>query len=517
MTSQPLVKRVFQRGLLVVGPLAALIALATFAAHIGSVRASGAVDSGSSLFLPESFLTSGGTAAMSVALADLNGDGKADVVVANQCGGNTCNQGGGHGEGTFGVLLGSSHGRFRPKRVYDSGGCNAWSVAVGDFNRDGKPDVAVLNHLSGAGCTGSSVVGIFLGNGDGTFQTLPGVPCVGNSSYVVTIADVNGDGNPDLIVGTSFGGVGILLGNGDGTFQPWTTYKGIGLSFAMSIVVADLNHDGKVDLVISNNGSAPNLSVLFGNGDGTFRTATGYDSGGYGSYAVALGDVNGDGKPDLVAGNFCANPQCTGDSVVGVLVGNGDGTFQAPVVFDAGGTLTTSLALADVNADGKLDILVPSYSGATAGTTALFLGNGDGSFQSPSILNFNAYWLTVADVSGDGRPDLVAGTGSGSVGVALHIGGPTTTAVTTSGSPSHVGDAVTFTATVISKYGTVPDGDLVTFWDGKKVLGSVLLSTGTATFTTSSLSAKSHTVKAFFAGDSNFDPSHAAVIQVVEP
>jgi Bacterial Ig-like domain (group 3)/FG-GAP-like repeat len=476
----------------------------------------GAVNSGnSSFFLPEVFYGSGGTAAMSVAVADLNGDGKPDSVVANQCGGGFCDKGGGHGEGTLGVLLGTGGGKFGQVGIYDSGGCNAWSVAVGDLNGDGKSDVAVLNRYSGSDCSGPSLVGVFLGNGNGTFQPLVSVLCQGNVSGIVTVGDLNRDGKPDLLVGTGFGGVGVLLGNGDGTFQPWTTYRGAGLSAATSIVVADLNGDGNPDIAVSSFDHPPNLAVLLGNGDGTFRPAVTYDAGGEFSTSVAVGDVNGDGKPDLVAGNYCANPNCVGNSVVGVLLGNGDGTFQPPGVFDAGGTLTTSLALADINGDGKLDILVPSFAGLTAGTTSLLMSNGDGTFQSPSTFKFSASGLTVADLNGDGRPDLLAATGGGFIGVSLKIVRATATVVTTSGSPSFVGQSVTFTATVTSKFGTIPDGEVVTFYDGTMPLSSVGLAGGTAAYTISTLSAKTHTIKATYSGDVTFKPSTGKVTQVV--
>jgi len=164
----------------------------------------------------------------------------------------------------------------------------------------------------------------------------------------VAVADVNGDGKPDLAVAnlclTEYncpnGLVGVLLGNGDGTFQTAVTY-GSGGYYAMSVAVADVNGDGKPDLVVANNCTSGDFSngctdpsgtvgVLLGNGDGTFQAAVTYGSGGYYSSSVAVADVNGDGKPDLVVANECADTSCTNGSV-GVLLGNGDGTFQAAV------------------------------------------------------------------------------------------------------------------------------------------------------------------------------------------
>ena len=534
---------------LFVGTLVVLIALVAVAQHAGSVRAAGsssapaesrtvdasrpatngsllrsvqttgrgsgnndrhgfgirAMNSDDSLYLPQVFYGSGGSAYMSVAVADLNGDGKPDLLAANQCGVGICDQGGQYAEGTLGVLLGTGGGKFGQAAIYDSGGCNSSFLAVGDFNGDGKPDVAVLNQFSGPVCTGPSLVGIFLGKGDGTFQPLAPFPGGDAVSYAITVADVNRDGKPDLAVGAG-GSLGILLGNGDGTFQPSTDYSLFGTP--SSIVVTDLNGDGEPDLAVSTFAS---VSVLLGNGDGTFRTPVAYDSGGFQTYSVAVGDVNGDGKLDLVSGNYCT-PGCFGNSVVGVLLGNGDGTFQPTVVLDSGEPFTTWLALADVNEDGKLDILVPSLSDVTG----LLLGNGDGTFQSPSTLNLSAFRLAVADVNHDGKPDLLAATRSSYIGVSLHIGLATRTVVTTSGSPSQVGQSVTFTAAVTSRFGLIPDGELMTFADGKTTLASVPVAGGTAAFTTSSLSGKTHTIKATYVGDAKFKSSTGVVTQVVE-
>src|SRR6266849_1905223 len=485
---------------LFVGTLVVLIALAAVAQHAGSVRVPGSssaqaesrtvdasrpatngsllrsvettgrgsgnndrhgfrigeMNSDDSLYLPQVFYGSGGSAYMSIAVADLNGDGKPDLLAANQCGVGICDQGGQYAEGTLGVLLGTGSGKFGQVAIYDSGGCNSSFLAVGDFNGDGKPDVAVLNQFSGPDCTGPSLVGIFLGKGDGTFQPLAPFPGGDVVSYAITVADVNRDGKPDLAVGAG-GSLGILLGNGDGTFQPSTDYSLVGTP--SSIVVTDLNGDAEPDLAVS---TFSNVSVLLGNGDGTFRTPVAYDSGGFQTYSVAVGDVNGDGKLDLVSGNYCT-PGCFGNSVVGVLLGNGDGTFQ-----------------------------------------------------SPSTLNLSAFRLTVADVNRDGKPDLLAATRSSYIGVSLHIGLATRAVVTTSGSPSHVGQSVTFTAAVTSKFGPIPDGELVRFYVRVTAIGTGATASAVATFATSSLSAKTHTIKAKYAGDAIFKPSSGSVTQVVE-
>jgi hypothetical protein len=283
----------------------------------------------------------------SVAISDLNGDGNSDLAVAN----------GGVGHiligpnGNVSVLLGNGDGSFQSAVNYDTG-YEANSVAIGDLNGDGNPDLAVTNYgwdpVEGLCCFSVSVL---LGNGDGTFQSAVNYG-VGAGPSSVAIGDLNGDGNPDLATANSYTGlysgegedVSVLLGNGDGTFQSAVNYDTD--VEPSSVAIGDLDGDGDLDLVtdgvddLLGNG----VHVMLGNGDGTFQSATHYDTEGG---SVALGDLDGDGNLDLAT------------SDVSVLLGNGDGTFQAAVNYAADGD---SVAIGDLDGDGNLDLATSGVS-----------------------------------------------------------------------------------------------------------------------------------------------------------
>ena len=213
-------------------------------------------------------------------------------------------------------------------------GSSPYSVATGDFNGDGKPDLVTAN-------AGSNSVSVLLGNGDGTFQSAVNY-AVGSSPYSVAVGDFNGDSKPDLVTANAgSNNVSVLLGNGDGTFQSAVNYA-VGSS-PYSVAVGDFNGDSKPDLVTANYGSN-NVSVLLGNGNGTFGSAVNY-AVGTNPQSVALGDVNGDSERDLVTANY-------GSNNVSVLLGNGNGTFGSAVNY-AVGTNPQSVALGDINGDGK--------------------------------------------------------------------------------------------------------------------------------------------------------------------
>jgi hypothetical protein len=477
----------------------------------------------------------------SVAVADVNGDGKPDLLVANYCGVD-CTTG-----GSMGVLLGNGDGTFKAAVSYSTDGFEALSAAVADVNGDGKPDLVVANY-SAMGTLGPGNVGVLLGNGDGTFQAAVSYNA-GDYAVFVAVADVNGDGKVDLVVANvEFPGVGVLLGNGDGTFQAAVFYfsggadsvavadvngdgkpdllvaNGSGASVLLgngdgtfqaavnydaagadSIAVADLNGDGKLDLAVTDSSG---VSVLLGNGDGTFQAAVNYASGGYEADSVAVADVNGDGKPDLVVANECASSSnCTSGSV-GVLLGNGNGTFQAANAFVTAGP-NGALAIADFNGDGKLDI-------ASGQADALLLGNGDGTFQSPLTLGASGWGITVGDFNGDGRPDLAVGDVSG-IPILLNISRfSTATSIASSSNPSAFDQPVTFTATIIPQYGGSATGT-VTFYSGKTRIGSGQVSNNTAKLTIRSLSVGKHSITAAYSGDSNFTGSTSSPLnQVVD-
>ena len=474
-----------------------------------------ATPDGSVSFLPAVSYPSGGNQAFSAAVADLNGDGKPDLLVANYCASSsTCDT----ANATVGVLRGNGDGTFGPAVTYRSGGYNAVSLAVADVNGDGAPDLLVANQWGG--------IGVLLGNGNLTFQ-----PAVSYSSgqgvyygvcSSVTVADVNGDGKPDLVVTTwNASSVGVLLGNGDGTFQPVVNYPASGPQAA---VVADVNGDGRPDIVVADGSGA---GVLLGNGDGTFQPEVMYSSGGVSPTSIVAADLNGDGKQDLVVMNFDSGN-------VGVLLGNGDGTFQPAVNYSGpDGAGTPSVVVGDVNGDGKLDILWVTFcmDKNCNGGVGVFLGNGDGTFQPASVFLSGGYYawsLAAADLNGDGKLDLVTANlerpgqiWKGNVGVLINhtvFSAPTTTNLVSSPNPSLVGQAITLTATVTSSKGAPPNGEIITFYNGSAVLGTATLNAGTATLITSALPAGTSTIKVSYPGDSSFAASMSAGLQqVVNP
>ena len=287
-------------------------------------------------------------------------------------------------------------------------------------------------------------------------------------------------------------------------------------------------------------------AVLLGNGDGTFQPAVLYDSGGIDAYSVSVGDLRSDGNLDVVIANRFNDTEKTHlKGAVDVLLGNGDGTLQPAVSYLAEGVAyasqpvigvgINSLAISDVNGDGIPDLVVVEqcrnlqhYTYCTPpGQVNAMLGNGDGTFQKPVAYGSGGYYasgLAISDLNGDGRPDLVVTnacvgscSGNGAVAVLLNETSYTTkTALSSSPNPSHVNQSVTFTAS-ISSTPPVPNGEVVTFYNGKTRLGTGATANGIASLTTSFSKAGTYTIKASYPGDAFRKKSSGTVKQVVNP
>jgi hypothetical protein len=328
----------------------------------------------------------------SLAVGDLNNDGVPDIVAAAPSGG----PGVGAGVTMLGNVIefaGLAAGTFQPPVTWTTTG--ATSIALGDFNGDGKLDLVSTHPTPGSGN-----VSVWLGKGDGTFQT-PTPFAAGTTPDTVVVADVNGDQKLDLVVGNhNSGNISVLIGNGDGTFQPAVNYATPASGTPDSLVVTDFNGDGKPDIAVAISGiNATLVALLLASGNGTFQTAIPMPSGFHSAtpLRIASGDFNGDGKFDLAV---------TDGTTVSILLGNAAGAIPTPmpyILIGAGAGIAGMVAVADFDGDGNSDLAVTTRDGIF-----LLLGNGNGTFQTGANYEpFLAGTIAVADIDGDSSPDIV--------------------------------------------------------------------------------------------------------------
>jgi hypothetical protein len=326
-----------------------------------------------------------------VASGDFNGDGKEDLAVINQAGNDVS------------ILLGTGDGKFSA-RGNVAAGKSPSDVVTADFNKDKQLDLAVTN-------AGSNTVSILLGDGKGGFQ-VRGEPAVGSNPMGVVAEDIDKDGNNDLAVADSgANNISVLLGNGDGTFKE-ALNTATGGNSPENLAVGDLNGDGKLDLAAANLNSGE-IAILLGKGDGTFNSGTKL-SGLNHPRGLTIEDFNNDGKKDLAVAASDAN-------TVALFLGKGDGAFGQPLSAKVGES-PRALVTGKFNNDNNLDLAVANYS---ANTVSVLLGKGDGSFEDQRIASVgekpNA--LIVGELNADANADLaVANAGSDSVSILLGRG-----------------------------------------------------------------------------------------------
>jgi hypothetical protein len=372
-------------------------------------------------------------------------------------------------------------------------GSKPFSVAEGDFNHDGIPDLVVAN-------SASNTVSVLLGNGDGTYQT-QATYATGNGPYSVTVGDFNGDGNLDLAAANlTDNTISVLLGNGDGTFQAQKTYGTGGGPNAVAL--GDFNGDGILDLAVANQSDAT-VSILLGNGDGTFETEQPYPTGN-GPVSIAVGDYNGDGIPDLAVANNL-------DGTLSVLLGKGDGTFLTQVPYTAGNK-PISVTSGNLNSDTALDLAVANLAD---GTVSVFMGNGDGTFQSQVTcpVGTNPYAVVANNFAELGPLDLaVANSGANSVTLLVNNGSGVF-----AGQNYNTGTGPIALAAGDLNGDGLPDLAVV---DNSGNAATILLNVAQASALPAPFGfniAGTHVLKAVYSGDANFSGSTSPGISLTLP
>jgi hypothetical protein len=432
---------------------------------------------------------------LSIAVGDFNGDGKPDLVTSGA---------------NISVLLNNGNGTFRAGPVLPVQGF-AGPVVVGDFTGNGKQDIAVAE---------ANTIEVFLGNGNGTFQTAKVITLsINELIQSMVVGNFVKGGLPDLIIsvifesGTAASGVQVLLNKGNGNFALGQT-----VPFSSDIeglAAADFNGDGKLDLVTTTMlpDGTRDVAALLGNGNGTFQAPI-LTPTGFSPFFVSTGDFNGDGKADLVLVDYFDV-----DERVLVMKGNGNGTFQKPLVLKFDIPLGfTAPAVGDFFGDGKLSFAVPTGQGYVS----VLRGNGDGTFQAPVNYLIGAgdnqpSGLVAADFNGDGKPDLAASSFLGTVSVLLNTSpkpatGTVATMTTLAADNTTVvtGQPVTLTATVTATAGTATATGTVTFFDGTQMLGEVALDPNGQARLLVAFHPGSHSLHASFAGIEPFTASTSA-------
>jgi hypothetical protein len=316
---------------------------------------------------------------------------------------------------------------FQTVSTYNAFGNASIQIATGDFNNDGVPDVAVANY-------GLNNVTVMLGTFGGGFGT-PTTYNVGSRPYAIAAGDVTGDGQVDLVVANNQDStISVLIGNGNGTFQTQRTYPTGSGTLPAGVALGDFDADGYLDVAVTNDSAAGGVIILLNTGTGAFGAPNTFGTGAN-PVGIAAGDFNGDGKPDLVIANYFSSPH-----TISVLINAGSGRFGAPQNYStdtAAGVLGTnpiSVAVADFNGDGKLDIVSANYG---SNNLSVFLNSGTGTFPANATVyslpgSPSPYYVAAGDFNGDGFADLaVAGYNDSSVNVLLNSGTGTFGAATT--------------------------------------------------------------------------------------
>jgi FG-GAP-like repeat/IPT/TIG domain/FG-GAP repeat len=334
-----------------------------------------------------------GNLPFSTVSGDFNGDGKQDLAV--------CSFGG------VSILLGNGDGSFHPAPSLPSGS-QPYVIATGDFNGGGELDLVVVSETA---------LLIFLGNGDGTFTAAPTLTIPGASFWGVVVGDFNRDGKTDLVVDDpQSNAIRTLQGNGDGTFtQTHVVFVGSGLDENQQLVMGDFDGNGTLDVAVLTNGQPVGtvelgaITILLGQGDGSFDRKTAFPAGYVflpqgDSTSLGVGDFNNDGKLDLAVSGCSTSTDCNVLTTL-IFLGNGDGTFSAKSSSPVGGG---TMSVGDINGDGILDLAFPGPKGVS-----LMLGNGNGTFTTefPPYGEGFSLSLVAADFNNDGRLDLAAAGG----------------------------------------------------------------------------------------------------------
>ncbi len=460
---------------------------------------------GGTLRAPLALVQAGGVFQFTVAMnsADMNGDGHADLALFDGFDEH------GYLLSSIAVLLGS------PRNTFKLGGTgnladNLVSVAIppaiGDFNHDGKLDVAAGGFVDFQ--DGTPEARILFGNGTGALPA--GGPIFPLTTNYLAAGYFNSGGVEDL-TSVDSSGLAILIGNGDGTFAPAKDY-GVGNN-PVFVLQRDLNGDGKRDLVVVHQDS-DTISVLLGNGDGTFKPQVSYAAGTLPKTAVT-GDFNRDGKVDIAVGSQAG---------ISVLLGNGNGTFQTQKLYSATGPIT-AIAQASVRQDGNESLLGVD---SVKNRFVLLPGFGNGTFGAPVFYPVDRVpvGIVAADFDRDGATDialLAAHQGTdfystepigGYLDIYYNQGGDHVSLVTNPTGPK-ANQTVTLTAHVgVSPGEAGTPGGKINFKDGTRLLGTVTMAAGSASLNTT-FAAGTHKLVAEYSGDGNFNPNHSATVTTV--